>query len=414
MPKDLMKMKRELSGKVGEMRAILTAQETRSDKALTSEESTKYDALKNEVQNRSAEIEREEHLQTLEAGTAVRSADEPNEIKDLGDFLAEVRFNPNSSALRSRDLSGAKGAREKRDVTMGNGISAGFLVPETVDRNIRMVAAPDAIFRPRAMVIPAGDPADAPFTLTALDQSGSLGVYSGVVTRWVGEVAARQDAGDPKIRQIKIEPQEVSGYIDISDKLLRNSAAAGSMVQQLLRAAIVGTEEDAFCSGDGVAKPLGYLGHPATLTQTRAVASQISYADVVGMFAKMKAGSNPVFIANQTCLPQLMTMASTLGQLVWQPSAREGVPSTLLGFPLLLNDQAPVLGTEGDLSLVDLKYYAIKDGSPLAIFMDPYSQKANGLTRIYAFWNVDGQPMLNTPLLQRDGSSQVSPFVALK
>ena len=94
-----------------------------------------------------------------------------------------------------------------------------------------------------------------------------------------------------------------------------------------------------------------------------------------------------------------------------RPSARAEL---FAGSPLLINDLNPALGTEGDLALVDLKYYYIKDGSPLAIFIDPYSQKVNGTSRIYAFWNVDGQPMLTSPITQRNGTSKVSPFVVLK
>ena len=121
-----------------------------------------------------------------------------------------------------------------------------------------------------------------------------------------------------------------------------------------------------------------------------------------------------MWITSQTTLPQLMTMHDADNHLIWQPNAREGAPGTLLGIPVLFNDQSPVLGSLGDLALVDLGYYAIKDGSSLAIFMDPYTQKVNGVTRIYAFWNVDGQPMLTTPMMLRDGVSTVSPFVILE
>jgi HK97 family phage major capsid protein len=131
------------------------------------------------------------------------------------------------------------------------------------------------------------------------------------------------------------------------------------------------------------------------------------------MFARAKFGGKLVWIGSQTCLPQLMTMVDTGNHLIWQPSAREGVPSTLLGVPFLLNDQSPVLGTEGDLILVDLDYYLIKDGSGISISASEHPLFTQNRTIIKAFWNVDGQPWLTTPLLARDGVSTVSPFVVL-
>jgi HK97 family phage major capsid protein len=399
--KDISALKRARSEKVKTMRALLDAAEERTEKTLTAEEETRYESLETEVRNMDKEISREEELQRRELAAKGNEEHTEGEYRDFADFLMDVRSG-NSSRL------------QQRDVTMGDGASTGFIAPEQFDNTIRMYNAPGAIFRPRAMVIPAGTPPDAAMNLVALDQSGSKGVYSGVTVKWVSEGGTRQDGGDPSVRTIKIEPQEVSGYIDVSDKLLRNSAAAGALVERLLRGAIIGSEEDAFFSGDGVGKPLGINGHAATIEITRTTANTIVFADVVGMYARMKFGGSILWVCSQTCLPKLMTLKDEANQLIWQPNAREAAPGSLLGIPVLINDQAPTLGSTGDLTLLDLNYYAIKDGSPLAIFMDPYTQKVNGVTRIYAFWNVDGQPMLNTPMTLRDGTNTVSPFVTLK
>jgi HK97 family phage major capsid protein len=411
MARDIMRMKRERAAIVQQMRTILDAAEARSDKKLTSDEETRYTELNSQVAAASADIEREERQQQLESGLAIPGTLGPNEIRSFGDFLAEARFNPGSPALQQREVGG-KG--EKRDMSMGSGPSAGFLIPEEIDTTIRAVTPNQAIFRPRATVIPAGTNPDAAVGLIALDQSGSLGVYSGVTVQWIAEGGTRPDAGDPQIRQIKIEPQEVSGYIDVTDKLLRNSAAAGALVQKLLRGAIIGSEENAFFVGSGVGKPLGIGKCGAAKKIARTTASTVVYTDVINMFSACKMGGQYVWVASQTVLPKLMAMKDEASNLVWQPNARDGAPSTLLGIPLIFFDQSPILGQESDLALVDLQYYAIKDGSPLAIFMDPYTQKVNGITRIYAFWNVDGQPMLSTPLMLGDGVTTVSPFVILK
>lgn len=398
---DLAKLQKEKTAKVKELREFVTAIETRADKTMTADEQAKFDTLRTECERRDQEIDREIALQALEKKSlAEKASKDPKELKSFGEFLSEVR---------------AGGANlEKRDVTMGDGPSMGFVVPENFDLAIRQLDFPGAIIRPRATVIPAGNPPDAAIHFNSFDQSGSLGIYGGIVVKWLAENAAKQDAGDPKIKRITLEPKEVSGYIDISNKLLDNAASSGAFLQTLLRAAISGSEEDAFYNnGSGVGKPKQIIGCNAELVRARAVASQISYTDCINMLAKMKLGGSPVWIASQTTLPQLMTLQDGNNNTMWQPSAREGAPSTLFGYPLILSDLAPALGTKGDLALIDAKYYYIKDGSPLAITMDPYTQMANGLTRIYAFWRVDGQPFITSPLLLRDGVTQVSPFVVL-
>lgn len=334
----------------------------------------------------------------------------PNEFRELGDWLQTVRWNPTDPALRSREVASNS---EKRTLQMGVGNLGGFIVPEQFDRSIRMVNDQAAIFRPRCQVIPAGDPPDAAITIPALDQSGANGVYSGVVVTWIGEGDLKPET-QPSFREIKLEPQEVAAHTILTDKLLRNSAAAGALVTSLLRKAIIASEEDAFFTGDGIGKPLGIIGHPAAIVVVRAGANAIAYADVVNMFARAKFGGRLAWIASQTVLPQLMQMVDAGNNLVWQPNAREGAPGTLLGIPVLLNDQSPILGAEGDLVLVDLDYYLIKDGSGIAIAMSEHPLFTRNQTIIKAFWNVDGQPWLNTPLLQRDGASTVSPFVVLQ
>lgn len=399
---DIQKLKRARAALVEEMRKLLESVETRDEKSLTSDEGKKFDEMQREADSIAAQISRAEFLNGEEAvGSGEVTPEERDKKENFGEFLVNMR-NGKVSDLETRDL------------TAGDGPSAGFLIPEQTDTTMREVRPDDAVMRPRCLVMPAGTPPDAALSLIALDQSGDKGVYGGVQTNWVDEVGTIQDAGDPKIRGIKIEPKQISGYIDVSDKLLRNAAAVGAMVERLLRGAIIGAEEDAFWNGKGVGKPLGLLNSPACINITRDTASSLKYLDLVAMYASTM-GTNLMWVASRRILPDLMTMvAPNTNQLVWQPNAREGAPSPLLGLPLEFNEYSPVLGTRGDLALVDLDYYAIKDGSPTAMFMDPYTQKVNSITRIYAFWNVDGQGMLNSPIIKQDKKTKVSPFVVLK
>jgi HK97 family phage major capsid protein len=328
------------------------------------------------------------------------------EFREFGEFLQTVKWNPNDTTLRTRQ-------GQKRELNMGIGAQGGFIVPDQFSSEIKLVDDLKAIFRPRAQVIPAGDPPDAAITIPALDQGGANGVYAGVQVTWIAEGALKPET-EPAFREIRLEPNEVAAHVVVTDKLLRNSAAAGALVSSLLRKAIIAAEEDAFLSGNGVGQPLGIIGHPAAIQVARAASNQISYTDIVNMFARAKFGGRLAWVGSQTALPQLMRMVDAGNNLIWQPNAREGAPGTLLGIPFLMNDQSPILGAEGDLILVDLDYYLIKDGSGISISMSEHPLFTQNRTIIKAFWNVDGQPWLSTPLLARDGVSTISPFVVLQ
>ncbi len=349
-------------------------------------------------------------IQTTEAGAAQESAGSEEErtggFRNFGDFLQTMltrKTDPRVVKLHERVMS------------MGTGAAGGFLVPPQFAEMLTAIRPQDAIVRPRAVVIPAGTPPDSPITMPLLNQSGARGVYSGVTVTWVGEGQLKPET-EPEIGELTLTPHEVSAHTTLTDKLIRNAPAASVVVERLLRDAILAAEDVAFISGNGVGQPLGFLGHPSAINVVRAGAGAIAYADVVNMYSRiLLGGGNPVWIGNPSILPQLQSMASVLGQLVWQPSAREGEPSSLLGIPFLRNQRQPVLGAIGDLMLVNLGYYLIKDGSPLTVQDDGgLTNFTTNRTVIKAFWNVDGQPWLTTPLLLEDGVSTASPFVVLQ
>jgi HK97 family phage major capsid protein len=167
-------------------------------------------------------------------------------------------------------------------------------------------------------------------------------------------------------------------------------------------------------TGPGGARPQGVIGAGGTVNVVRAGAGAVAYNDIVNMYARVLMGGALVWVGSPTLLPQLMTMVDAGGNLVWQPNAREGAPGTLLGIPFLINQRSPVLGATGDLLLADWNYYLIKDGSGPFVAASEHVLFRNNQTVIKAFWNVDGEPWLTTPLLLEDGVTTMSPFVALQ
>jgi len=332
----------------------------------------------------------------------------------FGEFLGMARFSPADSRLQQ-----TQGGSDERAMSMGTGAAGGYLVPSEYSEALMAQAMVDAVVRPRARVLAAStDHPDAPITLPVVDQSGTKGLRSGVMVHWTGEGAQKQET-EPAFGEVTLTPHEVSAIVTCTDKLLRNAAVAGGVVSFLLSEAIKAEEDACFIAGDGVGKPLGFISHPSAISVPRTGGGTIVFADIANMLMASRAGRPYVWLGSRTILGQLLGLTLTGGvggtaQPIWLPSAYEGVPSTLMGLPMLEPESQPILGARGDLCLVDLGYYVVKDGFGIEIKMSDAAGDnfAQNKTSIRASWNVDGQPWLKSPILLPNGQS-CSPFVVL-
>lgn len=399
---------------IDQMRAMLDLADG-EERDLTDEETAQYAAMEAEADKLQRDIERLEKLEEREAKNAAggdkpyrvsykRTSNTPSEFRNLGEFLFAVRFNRDDPRLAGV---------EYREQSMGQGVEGGFAVPEQFRPELLQVQPQEAIFRPRCTVIPAGDPPDARITMPALDQTASENVYGGVVVAKVNEGGTKSET-DLRLKEVSLEPGEVAAYITTSDKLLRNWQAASGLIGAQLRKAIIGWEDYQILRGNGIGGPLGILDAPCSITVSRTTASQIAIADLRSMYARMKFGGSLFWIASQTTLPQLLALADGGSNLIFAPSAADGVPATLFGYPLYFADRSPALGSKGDLVLCDASYYLIKDGSGPFIEASQHVYFTSNKTVIKAFWNIDGKPWLSAPLpLEGSTTNTVSPFVVL-
>lgn len=399
---------------ISRMEAILNVADAES-RTLNDEETAEYTRLEGSVDETNVIIERLAKLENFkaEARRAVRSipfqgsnvnfnqADNPDEFKDFGEFIYSVRYNPADRRL------------EYREQSMGVGAEGGFMVPKQFRETLMSVDVQAPIIRPRATVIPAGSPPDAEISMPALDQSAAENMFGGVEVSWIGEGQTKPET-DAKFKEIKLIPNEVAAYITVTDKLLRNWQAAGTVLADLLRNAMIAAEDYQFLRGNGVSKPQGIIGAACEIAYNRAGASAIAFADVVGMLARARGEAGLVWIASRTIIPQLANIRDTGNNNLFIMNATAGVPASLMGIPLIFNERSPALGSKGDLILADLSYYLIKDGSGPFVSASEHVYFRNNKTVIKAFWNVDGKPWLLNPIpLEGSVANTVSPVVTL-
>jgi HK97 family phage major capsid protein len=303
---------------------------------------------------------------------------------------------------------------ETRTQSVLDPTTGGYLVPEVYMPGLKSIAAEGSIIRQRATVIPAGTPPDAKVNIPVLNQ-GANGEFAGVSVVWLSEGGTKTQT-TASITEVELEPYEVAASIYVTDKLLRNAPETMGIFEGLLTGAYRRSEETKFLNGNGVGCPLGIMQTAAHIDVTRTAASSIGFADVRNMFTRYLASSwaNGAWVANQTTLPQLIAIADAVGNSIYiQGDVTKKIPASLFGLPVIFTGMTPVLGSAGDLMLIDPSYYLIKDGSGPFVASSPHVFFTTNVTVIKMFSNVDGDSWVSAPLLLEDGSTTVSPFIVL-
>jgi HK97 family phage major capsid protein len=182
--------------------------------------------------------------------------------------------------------------------------------------------------------------------------------------------------------------------------------------------AIAWHEDYAFLNGTGAGQPMGVIKAGGTITVNRnATNPPVDFEnDLVAMRAALYAGTtNPVWVINQSLMDDIIKLNGPTGNasFVWQLNAVDGIPTQLLGFPVIWTEKLPAAGSAGDVVLGDFSYYLLGDRQNTTIESTIYDRWQQDQTSWRAVHRVDGQPWLSAPLTLQDGTTQVSPFVIL-
>lgn len=399
---------KELS-RIKEIRAIGSAFKMEKEAETAIEAGTSDEEFRKEVMRKLAEQKETIVVPKIEVG---QNRSELRPFHNMAEFLFSVHYNRADSRLSP--LYRAPRNDGERALSMGVGTAGGYALPDQFRDTLLQVGLQEAHVRPRAQVIPPGDPPDAKITIPALDQTTAKGVYGGVTISWIAEGGTKPET-QFYLQEISLEPKEVAGHMNCTDKLLRNWGAASSLIERQFRLAVIGSEDTAFLTGDGVGKPLGVLNvnNPGAITVNRNTASSVKWADLYGMYKNFYSASG-VWLISKSCVDQFISMVDAASNLVWQTSARDSMPQAIFGMPIIWSTRVPTLGTRGDVSLLDLSYYLVKDGSGPIFESTNAVYFTRNITTFKITWNVDGQGWLKTPIpYEYSTSSTASPFVVL-
>lgn len=401
-----------------------------SDPEASAEDKGKIEAMLEEAKRLKKEaLQLKEILDTgideiLESKEEVKEVDpkqSPKEFKEWGEFLTSIWLENTGRKHDNRLVyfkdEAAKG-HEGKQMVESVGASGGFLVPAEFLAQLQTIMAEDAIVRSRATIIRMRR---RQVDIPVLDQTGtSAGVphwFGGMQFYWAEE-ASEKTITDAEFRKVSLVAHKLIGYTRASDELLDDAAISLSdfLTGPLGFAGGVAWMEDySFLQGTGAGQPLGVINAGATITVNRAAQNAIGFSDLADMMESFLPGGKGVWIITQSALSDIIQMVGPAGNqsYIWQPNAREGIPGSILGLPVIWSEKVPAVGTAGDVVLADWKYYLLGDRQAATVESTKFDKWRFDQTSWRVVHRVDGQPWLSAPLTYQDGATQVSPFVIL-
>lgn len=380
------------------------------------------------------------HIQALEA--------EADKTKSFGDFLQCIgisaipneagrghaterlvkvygsEFSEDFAERYAKAEANRTGMSMKAALAESSGITGGYTVPPDYANRLLSVDAESTVL--------VGKTDDYPMTgvelvmpvlkQTGAPPTGGTSFFAGVVMNWTAEAALRSES-EPTFGEFRLKANELSGYALASrNVLMDNAVALEQRLTQIFREAIAWYRDMAYLTGDGVGKPLGITNAPCTLTVARATALQVNYADAVQMYGKLLPQSLPraFWVMQQSVLQSFLQMKDGSNRLIIQPYfATAGGPAavrpvmTMLGLPIITTEKVSVLGTAGDLLLVDPKMYFSGTRQAIEIAASEHYKFLNNQITYRVLFRGDGRPWLDNPITLQDGTTKVSPFIKL-
>jgi HK97 family phage major capsid protein len=213
--------------------------------------------------------------------------------------------------------------------------------------------------------------------------------------QWLGELDSRPDTEPGQFGRVRIGVFELHAQPKATQKLLDDAHLnMEEWLTNKIASRFSRRENAAFVNGDGVAMPRGFATYPTAALGDDArtwgtfehVASGVAGAfaasnpsdAIITLMHKLRAGYLP---KASWLMPRAVAEAirkfkeSTTNAYIWQPGLQAGQPAALLGYPVYMGEDMPVMGANS-LSLAFGNFaeaYTIVDRIGLRILRDPFT-----------------------------------------
>lgn len=231
---------------------------------------------------------------------------------------------------------------------------------------------------------------------------------------WVGETDVRPATGSPQIGMLKIPLNELYAMPPVTQALLDMVGFdLGGWLLNKITDRFGRDEGLAFIGGNGVGKPMGLLSYPiSSVSDATRPWGTIQYMPT-GAAGAFKTGATPPdggdclrdltwklrtpyrqgasWLMNSNTISQIDKMKDGMGNYIFRPSMTAGAPSSLLGYPVEIDDVAMPDIAANSLSIAFGNFqraYVIVDRIGMKLLIDPFSSKP--LVLYYCYKRVGG------------------------
>lgn len=222
---------------------------------------------------------------------------------------------------------------------------------------------------------------------------------------WTSELAIGSEDSTMDFGKRELRPHPLAKYIKVSKKLIR---ASGENVDAIVRDRLAYkfgiTEEKGFLTGSGASQPLGVFTASddgigtARDVSTGNTTSSMTFDGLINAKYNQKGQYWPRcrWIFHRDGVKQIATLKDGNGQYIWRESARAGEPDMLLGFPILMSENAPNTFTTGKYVgiLGDFSFYWIAEALDMSVQVLLELFAATNQNGYIGRMEVDGMPVL--------------------
>ena len=230
---------------------------------------------------------------------------------------------------------------------------------------------------------------------------------------WIDEEGPYVDSDD-SFGQVTIGSFKLGTTIKVSEELINDSVFdLENYISKEFARRIGSREEEAFFTGDGNGKPLGFLAAKggADVGVTASSATAITADEIIDLYYSLKTPyrKNAVWILNDATVKAVRKLKDSTGQYLWQSSLTEGTPDKLLGRPVYTSAYMPTAAAGAKtIAFGDFKYYWIADrqGRSFRRLNELYA--TTGQVGFIGSQRVDGKLILSEAvkvLAQKSGSA---------
>lgn len=287
---------------------------------------------------------------------------------------------------RTGDDTAFMNAARTNGLMIGDDTAGGYLESPTVSTQIITALRAVSPMRRLARIVPLGLNAGGAFEEPR--EIGEMGAA------WVGETEDRPETGDPAFGMTRVELDELCAHVLVTQRLLDDSQfdLGGWLIEATARR-FARTEGAAYATGDGLKKPRGYATYETDLaaddlrsaTKWQHVASGaatgITSDSLRNLFWSLSADyrANAAWLMSSATAATIDKLKDADGNYMWRASTAVGVPPTLLGRPVEIDENLPAVAAGtlpvwfGDWS----RAYTILDRPGIRFQRDPFTRRPN-------------------------------------